>query len=76
MRTLDLVIRKEGRIAQLTLARKHHRCAACSEYILPATQYYAITIGGSGVGGKINSSRVHPGCLGPYLEKVKRAKEY
>jgi len=76
MTTPALVIRKEGRIAKLTRAQKHHRCAACPEYILPATQYYSVTIGGSGLGGIKFPSRVHPGCLDAYLEKVKRAKEY
>lgn len=74
-KTLALVIRKEGRIAKLTRARKHHRCAACQEYILPATQYYSVTVASSGLGGIKFPSRVHPGCLDAYLEKIKVAKE-
>lgn len=74
MTTLALVIRKEGRIAKLTRAQKYFRCAVCPEYILPATQYYSVTVGGGGV--QPFPSRVHPDCLDAYLEKVKRAKEY
>ena len=71
-----LTIRKEGRIAQITRARKHHRCAVCQEFINKGSQYYAITIGGSGLGGLKFPTRVHIDCIDAYFEKTKRAKEY
>ena len=75
MAALALNIRKEGRIATLTKAQKHHRCAVCQEFILPATHYYSVIVGGSGLGGIKSPSRVHPDCLDAYLEKVKRSRE-
>ncbi|MBA7567482.1 hypothetical protein ES708_09194 [subsurface metagenome] len=68
------VIRKEGRIATLTKARKHHRCAECPEWIKPQSHYYSVVAGGSGLGGIKFPSRVHPGCLELYFGRVKRAR--
>ena len=76
MTTLDLVIRRHGRIAKITRARVSHRCAQCQEYILPRTQYYSVTVGGSGLGGIKFPTRVHIHCIDNYFEKIKRANEY
>ncbi len=75
MTTVALIIRKEGRIAKLTRAQKYHRCAVCPEHIAPATQYYSVTVGGSGLGGIKFPTRIHIHCLDAYFEKVKRARE-
>ncbi|MAF43082.1 MAG: hypothetical protein CMI54_02780 [Parcubacteria group bacterium] len=75
MAELSLRIREEGRIAELTRARKYHRCSECQELIEKGSQYYAITIGGSGLGSIKFPSRVHRDCLTAYFERVKRSRK-
>ncbi len=74
--TLEKAIRREGRTAQLTKAKKHHRCGVCQEYINKGSQYYAITLNGSGLGSIKFPERIHIECLDAYFAKVKEAKEY
>ena len=72
---LPLVIRREGRIATLTKARKHHRCAECPDWILPSTEYYSVIAGGSGLGGIKFPMRTHPGCLEKHFDHIRRSRE-
>lgn len=75
MVTLKLVTREEGRIATITKATKHHRCSVCQEYIIKGTQYYTVTIAGSGLGSIKFPEHVHIECLSAYFEKVRRSRE-
>lgn len=63
------VVIAEDRHAELTTARKHHRCVVCPEDILPKTKYYSIFIGG-GLGAIKFPVRCHVECLDAYFEKV------
>ncbi len=69
-----LLIIKEDRRAELTTARKYHRCCVCEEYILPKTKYYSIIVGG-GLGAIKFPERGHIDCLPAYFEKVGRSRE-
>jgi len=75
MVTPALVVREEGRIAVLTRSRKYHRCGICQQYIDKGSQYYAITLGGGGLGSIKFPSRVHIECLDKYWERVRKSRE-
>ena len=60
--------------AELTTARKHHRCCVCQEYILPKSRYYAIFVGGGGLGSIKFPERVHTACLEQYYERAGRSR--
>jgi len=68
-------IRREGRIAILRHSRKYHRCAVSQEYINRGSLYYAVTIGGGGLGSIKFPERVKPEYLEKYFERVKRSRE-
>ena len=69
------LIAKEGWRAELTRARKLHRCCVCQEYINKKEQYYSIIIGGGGLGSIKFPERSHINCLDTFWAKVKRNKE-
>jgi len=58
------------RIATLTRARKMHRCAVCPGYIYKDEEYYAVTIGGGGLGSLKHPARVHANCLEGYFSRI------
>lgn len=68
-------VTKEGRIATLTKALKHHWCSVCQEEILPGSQYYSVVAGGSGLGGIKFPTRVHPECLEKHFDHIRRSRE-
>ena len=70
-----MVKRQEGRIAVLTKARKFHRCAISGEIIDTDSFYYAITIGGSGLGSIKFPDRVKPEHLDKYWDRVRQSRE-
>lgn len=60
------IIRQEGKIYEPHKARKRYRCKQCHEEIEPGTYYYAVFIGGSGLGGIKFPDRIHLKCRDRY----------
>ena len=73
---LILTVRREGRIATLTKARKLHRCGVCQEYINKGDRYYSNIVGGGGLGAIKFPERCHIKCLEVYFERVKKSMLY
>jgi len=68
MTTPDGRIVKNGRIAELHLARKSHKCNECGGEIKPFQRYYSVIFAGSGLGGIKYPDRVHDYCVRAFLE--------
>jgi len=68
---LPLIIR-DGKRAQLTKARKYHRCGMCQGDINKGEDYYAITTNGSGLSSTKFPQRVHPVEIEDYFERRRR----
>ena len=64
---LKKVIRRNGRIATLTLARKTFACAECTLPIPRRTRYYSVVLGGSGLGSIKFPDRIHIECVNKHL---------
>lgn len=71
---LPVAVRREGRIATLTKARKYHHCAECQGCIPPRSYYYSVVFGGSGLGGIKFPERCHIDCLEKYFAKVVKSR--
>lgn len=73
---LPQVVRREGRIATLTKARKLHRCAVCPEYIPKGDYYYSVVVGGGGLGSLKFPTRVHTYCLEKHFDHIRRSQGF
>ncbi len=60
-------LRVNGKIAQLTRARKGHKCTDCGLLIEKGDEYYCIYQGGAGLGNIKFPDRCHQACLDNYL---------
>ncbi|MBA7668345.1 hypothetical protein ES703_76455 [subsurface metagenome] len=67
---LKKVIRRNGKIATLTLAtRKTFTCAECVLPIPRHTHYYSVVLGGSGLGSTKFPDRAHIECVNKSLKR-------
>ena len=60
---------RDGYIADLRKARKNFACKVCQLPIEPGSKYYAIVIGGGGLGSLKFPDRTHKHCLEAYFGK-------
>lgn len=68
-RNANAQIIRNGRIAELRRAMKTYICKQCGETIENGNYYYAVVIGGGGLGSLKFPSRVHQECIETYLSK-------
>lgn len=73
---LPVSVRREGRIATLTKARKYHHCAECQGCIPPRTYYYSVVVGGGGLCSLKFPDRVHTHCLDKHFEHMERSRQF
>lgn len=66
---------ERDRVATLRKARKSHLCQQCHGLILAGSNYYALTIGGGGLGSLKFPDRVHECCLNGFLAARGKRKE-
>lgn len=67
-------IRTNHRIAEMRTARKTFKCKECGWPIVALSDYYSVTIAGSGLGSIKRPDRVHVHCIENYFNL--RANNY
>ncbi len=65
---------QDGWIFTPRKARKGYLCKACHEDILWQDIYYAVTIGGGGLGSLKFPTRIHLHCKDAFLEMMRKPK--
>lgn len=56
-------LRVNGKIAQMVIARKGHKCSDCGLPIEPGTEYYRVYLGGAGLGNLKYPEHTHIHCF-------------
>ena len=68
-------LRINGRICELTRAKKSFKCSWSGLYIEPGEEYYAVTLAGAGLGSTKFPDRVKVEYIDEYLNRNFKKKE-